>query len=84
MNIGITYEYDDDLKKAMRLKEICDLLINGMEGRSESNSVQEHMENDWRYMPQIEGCLIEIQSLTEDLMRSNRLGHLTSAPMRYR
>lgn len=58
------FSYEEDLKQVERIKQVTEMLAEGVATRS---SMQ---KDDWKYDPQIRGCLLELHNLIEDFMMS--------------
>lgn len=68
------FTYTQDIEQIKRIKMITELLEEGVNTRS---SLEDH-NDDWKYDPQVRGCLLEIHGLIEEFMVSEDMGKLTT------
>ena len=58
------FSYEKDIEQVEKIKQVTEMLAEGVATRS---SMQ---QDDWKYDPQIRGCLLELHNLVEDFMIS--------------
>lgn len=58
------FNYEKDIEQVERIKQVTEMLAEGVSTRS---SMQ---KDDWKYDPQIRGCLLELHKLVEEFMIS--------------
>ena len=66
--------YENDLHHVEKINQVLQLLTEGVSNRS---SLEDH-DDDWKYDPQIRGCLLELHRLTEEMMQSEGMGRFTT------
>ncbi|MBO7366804.1 MAG: hypothetical protein J6U28_08940 [Bacteroidales bacterium] len=62
------FSYEKDIEQVERIKQVTAMLAEGVATRS---SMQ---QDDWKYDPQIRGCLLELHNLVEEFMISEGMG----------